>query len=379
MKVMKQHQLICLMAALLCLSACRPGQRPQQETAYNVMTVRPSNQEIITSYSASIRGRQDISILPQIGGFITKVCVTEGQKVHKGQLLFIIDQVAYKAQLKTANANVAAAEAGLATAQLTYTSKQELFKEKVISEFDLKTAENAFLTAKAQLEQAKAQKVNAENSLSYTEVKSPSDGVVGTLPYKIGALVGPEMPTPLTTISHNSVMYVYFSLNEHQLLGLMRQYGSMEKTIENMPGLKLKLSDNELYAHEGRVESISGMVDTKTGTASIRAVFPNPNYLLISGTSGNVIIPQQRNNVVVIPRSATFEIQDKVYVYKVVDGNATATPVSVTRVGGGRDYIVLNGLASGDVIVSEGVGLIREGQPIKVRQGNESNEVKKGE
>ena len=299
--------------------------------------------------------------------------------MHKGQLLFIIDQVAYKAQLKTANANVAAAEAGLATAQLTYTSKQELFKEKVISEFDLKTAENALLTAKAQLEQAKAQKVNAENSLSYTEVKSPSDGVVGTLPYKTGALVGPEMPTPLTTISDNSVMYVYFSLNEHQLLGLMRQYGSMEKTVENMPGLKLKLSDNELYAHEGRVESISGVVDTKTGTASIRAVFPNPDHLLISGTSGNVIIPQQKNNAVVIPRSATFEIQDKVYVYKVIDGNATATPVSVTRVGGGRDYIVLNGLASGDVIVSEGVGLIREGQPIKVRQGNESNEVKKGE
>lgn len=379
MEVIKKQQFICLMAAFLCLSACRPEQRPQQETAYNVMTVRPSNQEITTSYSASIRGRQDISILPQIGGFITKVCVTEGQKVHKGQLLFIIDQVAYKAQLKTANANVAAAEAGLATAQLTYTSKQELFKEKVISEFDLKTAENALLTAKAQLEQAKAQKVNAENSLSYTEVKSPSDGVVGTLPYKTGALVGPEMPTPLTTISDNSVMYVYFSLNEHQLLGLMRQYGSMEKTVENMPGLKLKLSDNELYAHEGRVESISGVVDTKTGTASIRAVFPNPDHLLISGTSGNVIIPQQKNNAVVIPRSATFEIQDKVYVYKVFDGNATATPVSVTRVGGGRDYIVLNGLASGDVIVSEGVGLIREGYPIKVRQGNKSNEVKKGE
>lgn len=368
-------------AVLLLFSACRPEQRPQPETAYNVLTVTPSDQEIATSYSASIKGRQDIDILPQVGGFLTKVCVTEGQRVHKGQLLFVIDQVAYKAQLETAEANVAAAQAALATAELTYSSKKELFKEKVISEFELKTAENALLSARAQLAQAQAQKVNARNSLSYTEVKSPSDGVVGTLPYKIGALVSPEMPRPLTTISDNSVMYVYFSLTENQLLGLMRQYGSKEKAIADMPAIKLQLNDHELYGHEGRVESISGVVDSKTGTASIRAAFPNPENLLFSGTSGSVIIPQQKSNAIVIPRNTTFEIQDKIYVYKVTDGNAVATPVSVTRLDDGNSYIVNEGLASGDVIVSEGVGLIREGQPIKVRQGNDhqGNEPKKGE
>ena len=379
MKVSKFHYSTGVAVMLLCLSACRPEQRPQPETEYNVLTVQPSNQEIATSYSASIKGRQDIDILPQVGGFLTNVCVTEGQHVKKGQLLFVIDQVAYKAALETANANVAAAEAGLATAQLTFNSKQELFREKVISEFELKTAENSLLTAKAQLAQAKAQKVNAQNSLSYTEVKSPSDGVVGTLPYKIGALVSPEMPRPLTTVSDNSLMYVYFSLTENQLLGLMRQYGSKEKAIEDMPELKLQLNDRELYAHGGRVESISGVVDGKTGTASIRAAFPNPENLLFSGTSGSVIIPQQKNNAIVIPRNATFEIQDKVYVYKVTDGNAAATPVTVIRGNSAGEYIVLDGLSSGDIIVSEGVGLIREGQQIKVRQAGAGNEPQKGE
>lgn len=379
MKVSKFHYSTSVAVMLLCLSACRPEQRPQPESEYNVLTVQPSDQEIATSYSASIKGRQDIDILPQVGGFLTNVCVTEGQHVKKGQLLFVIDQVAYKAALETATANVAAAEAGLATAQLTFNSKQELFKEKVISEFELKTAENSLLTAKAQLAQAKAQKVNAQNSLSYTEVKSPSDGVVGTLPYKIGALVSPEMPRPLTTVSDNSVMYVYFSLTENQLLGLMRQYGSKEKAIEDMPELKLQLNDRELYAHGGRVESISGVVDSKTGTASIRAAFPNPENLLFSGTSGSVIIPQQKNNAIVIPRNATFEIQDKVYVYKVTDGNAAATPVTVIRGNSAGEYIVLDGLSSGDIIVSEGVGLIREGQQIKVRQAEAGNEPQKGE
>ncbi|MCM1510802.1 MAG: efflux RND transporter periplasmic adaptor subunit [Clostridium sp.] len=249
----------------------------------------------------------------------------------------------------------------------------------VKSEYELLTAENAFLTAKAQLEQAKAQKVNAENSLSYTEIKSPSDGVIGTLPYKVGALVSPEMPNPLTTVSDNSVMYVYFSLNENQMLGLLRQYGSMEKTVESMPGLKLRLSDKKMYEHEGRVESISGVVDTKTGTASIRAEFPNPDNILVSGTSGNVILPRKVSNSIVIPRSATFEIQDKVYVYKVIHGNATAVSVKVMRMDGGHDYIVHSGLTAGDVIVSEGVGLIREGQPIKVDEGDESDKVRERE
>lgn len=174
------------------------------------MKVEATDKELSTSYSATIRGRQDIDIYPQVSGTIEKLCVTEGQKVRRGQSLFIIDQVPYKAALKTAVANVEAVRAALATAALTYNSNKELYAQKVVSEFSLKTAENAYLTAKAQLSQAEAQEISARNNLSYTEVKSPSDGVVGALPYRAGALVSPSLPQPLTTVSDNSDMYVYF-------------------------------------------------------------------------------------------------------------------------------------------------------------------------
>ena len=235
------------------------------------------------------------------------------------------------------------AKAGLATAQLTYDSKKELFAKKVVSEFDLRTAENSWLTAKAQLAQAKAQEVSARNDLSYTEVKSPSDGVIGTLPYRVGALVSASLPQPLTTVSDNSDMYVYFSMTENQLLTLTRQYGSKAEALKNMPEVELQLNDKSMYGEKGRIETISGVVDRNTGTASLRAVFPNKNGLLYSGTSGNVILPVTMKGSLVIPQATTFEIQDITYVYKVVDGKAQSAPVSVTRVNGGQEYIVNDG------------------------------------
>ena len=343
---------------------CQQAPQMPMTTAYEVMTVAPSDRTISTAYSATIRGRQDIDIYPQVGGTLTQVAVTEGQQVQKGQTMFVIDQVPYRAALQTATANVSAAKAQLATALLNYNSRQELYKQNVVSEFDLNTAKNALLAAKAQLEQAQAQEVNARNSLSYTEVKSPSDGVVGTLPYRVGALVSANMPQPLTTVSDNSDMYVYFSMTENQLLNLIRQYGSKEEVLKQMPAVTLTLSDRSTYAEPGRIESISGVIDRSTGTVSLRAVFPNKDGLLHSGGTGNVIVPVEKSGVLVIPQSATFEIQDRRFVYKVVDGVAQSAPVQVTRVDGGREFIVNSGLSAGDVIVVEGVGLLREGTPI---------------
>ena len=254
------------------------------------MKVEATDKELSTSYSATIRGRQDIDIYPQVSGTIEKLCVTEGQKVRRGQLLFIIDQVPYKAALKTAVANVEAARAALATAELTYNSNKELYAQKVVSEFSLKTAENSYLTAKAQLSQAEAQEISARNNLSYTEVKSPSDGVVGALPYRAGALVSPSLPQPLTTVSDNSDMYVYFSMTENQLLALTRQYGSMDEALKNMPAAELRLNDNSVYDKKGTIESISGVIDRQTGTVVARVVFPNESRLLHSGASGTVVV-----------------------------------------------------------------------------------------
>lgn len=350
----------CCMAAVACKQApmtMGPGQ-------YAVITVATSDREIPTTYSATIRGRQDIAIYPQVSGTISELCVNEGQKVSKGQTLFIIDQVPYKAALRTAEANVEAAEASVATAQLTYDSKKELFAKNVVSQFDLQTAENNLLTAKAQLAQAEAQRVNAANNLSYTVVKAPSNGVVGTLPYRVGALVSASIPEPLTTVSDNSTMYVYFSMTSKQLLELTRRYGSIDETLKNMPSVQLKLNDGSVYDQSGRVESISGVVDTSTGSVQLRAAFPNAGGLLLSGSTGNIIRPNYYKDCIVIPQTATFELQDKIYVYKLVDGKASSSMIEVEKLSNGQEYIVKSGLTPGEVIVGEGVGLMREGTPI---------------
>ena len=359
----KAAVMACFMAAVSC------GQAPTAmgPAEYAVMTIATTDREIPINYSATIRGRQDIAIYPQVSGTIFELCVNEGQTVSKGQPLFIIDQVPYKAALQTAEANVAAAKAGVATAQLTYDSKKELYAKNVVSQYDLLTAENTLLTAKAQLAQAEAQRVNAANNLSYTVVKAPANGVVGTLPYRVGALVSASISKPLTTVSDNSDVYVYFSMTENQLLNLTRQYGSIVNTLKNMPDVRLVLNDGSVYDRTGRIESISGVIDTSTGSVQLRAVFPNADGLLHSGGAGSVIVPNIHKDCVVVPQVATFELQNKVYVYKVEDGKATSSMIDVEKINNGREYIVKSGLTPGDVIVAEGVGLLREGTPIVVK------------
>lgn len=362
----KWLQLIGTVGSIVWFTSC--GQK-QQEMApvggYETMNVAVADKTVETEYSATIRGRQDINIMPQVSGTIQNLCVTEGEKVKKDQVLFIIDQVPYKAALNTAVANVKSAEAALATSELTYNSNKELYANKVVSEFTLKTSENQYLTAKAQLAQAEAQEVNARNDLSYTEVKSPSNGVVGMLPYRVGTLVGPTMTQPLTTVSDNSEMYVYFSMTENQVLDMVRDYGSMDEAIAKMPEISLELNDGTAYAEKGKIESISGVIDTQTGTVGVRAVFPNEKGLLLSGASGRVLIPSTYSDYIVIPQEATVKQQDKISVFKVVDGKAVTTLIKVAAYNDGREYIVLEGLNPGDEIVAKGAGLLREGTQVR--------------
>ena len=361
----KWLRLIGIVGCTVWMASCKQAPDAGVKPSFAIMEVKAADKELSTSYSATIRGRQDIDIYPQVSGTIEKLCVTEGQTVRRGQLLFVIDQIPYRAALKTAVANVEAARAAMATAELTYNSNKELYAQKVVSEFSLKTAENTYLTAKAQLTQAEAQEVNARNNLSYTEVKSPSDGVVGALPYRVGALVGANLPYPLTTVSDNSDMYVYFSMTENQLLALTRQYGSMDEALKNMPEVELILNDNSVYNKKGVIESISGVIDRQTGTVMARVVFPNESRLLHSGASGTVVVPSIYKDCIAIPQGATVQMQDKVVAYKVVDGKAVSTLITVAGINDGREYVVLSGLQSGDEIISEGAGLMREGTQVK--------------
>lgn len=346
-------------------TACNRGKQPAQGPKEYPAFVAAGEEAVGTaSYSASIRGRQDIDVYPQISGTLTKVAVQEGERVKEDQLLFVIDQVPYLAALRTAEANVKAAEAALNTAKLTYSSKKTLREKNVVSDFDLQTAKNNQKTAEATLEQMRALEVTARQNLSYTEIRSVSEGVVGTLPYRKGALVSPNMPNPLTTVSDNSQMYVYFSLSENRLLGLTREYGSIEAAIANMEDVYLQLNDGSIYPETGRIESISGVINRSTGTVSVRAVFPNPKGILLSGASGNVIMTERQSDAIIIPKAATFEVQDRVFVYKIIDSVATAKEVNVHNLDASR-YIVDKGVEAGDVLVAGGVGLLREGTVVK--------------
>lgn len=360
--------LVTAVTAMTMLSSC--GNKQQRgampSAVFKTTKVAKSDVTLTEKYSATIRGRQDIDVYPQVGGTLQKLCVTEGQKVKKGQVLFVIDQVPYRAALNTAEAALKAAQAQEATAQLNYDSRKKLYDQKVVSEIDMQTAQNTLLSAKAQVAQARAQVVNARNSLSYTTVTSPADGVVGTLPYRQGALVGSSMSQPLTTVSDNNEMYVYFSMTESQFLNLIRQYESVEKAIEAMPELTLQLVDGSDYEIKGRVESASGVVDRNTGSVQLRAAFSNPSHILHSGSTGNVIIPVTHKDVLTVPATAAVQTQDKYNVYVVDDkGIAHAQMVDILPQSQGKTFIVTSGLQGGEEIVAEGAGMVRDGQDVK--------------
>lgn len=366
---------VTFLTATATLTDCSNGPQNAQSSQssqaaikeYEVMTLKPIDKTINTSFPASIRGKQDIDIYPKVGGTLIQVNIDEGQKVSQGQNLFVIDPMPYQIALSTASANVESAKAKLATAQLQYESKKELYNKQIISKYDLSMSENALLAAKASLAQAESQQLNAKNDLASTVVKSPTNGVIGMLPFRKGSLVNPNMSKPLTTVSDNSYMFVHFTMNENQMLNLMRKYGSPEEAIKSMPTVTLQLGDGTTYNEKGKIESISGIIDQETGTISLNALFQNKGGLLRSGGSGNIIVPTERKNVLVIPTSATFKVQDKVFIYKLMDGAARAMQIQVTPVEGGTEYIIEKGLKENEIIITEGVGLLREGTPVKVK------------
>lgn len=352
---------LILTCILVLVASCKEQKSQTAGSDYKTQKVTLSDRTLYSTFSATIQGKQDVGVYPQISGLITAVLVKEGASVKKGQTLFIIDQVPYKAALRTAQANVEAAEASVATAKMTVDSKEELFKENVVSLFDLQTARNSLRSAKATLAQAQAELLNARNNLSYTVIKSPVDGIAGMSSYRVGDLVSSFMSSPMISVSDNSEMYAYFSMTEKQILALSRQNGSLTDALKAMPEVKLLLSDGSEYQEKGHIDAISGMIDTSTGSVSLRAVFPNSKNVLRSGSTGNIKFPYTKKNCMVIPQTATYELQDKVFVYKVVDGKTQSTQVKVFEVNDGKEYIVESGLNMGDVIIAEGAGLLRNG------------------
>ena len=366
---MKTTKILMIAALGTVLASCggKSGGKPNfADNEYAVRTVATQGTELQTTYPATIKGVQDVQSRPKVSGFLTKVCVHEGQSVGAGQLLFVIDNETYQAQVRQAKAAVNTAKSQLATSKLTYENSKQLFANKVIGQYELETSENSYLTAQAALAQAEASLASAEEMLSYCYVKSPAAGVVGSLPFKVGALVSSSSAEPLTTVSDINTMEVYFSVTEKDMLTMTKGEGGVNAAINAYPEVQLRLADGTLYDHPGKVVKASGVIDAATGSISMIARFDNPRKQLRSGGSGQIVVPTTSTGAIIIPQEATSEVQNKKFVYLVgKDNKVQYHEITVNPQDDGKNYIVTSGLQPGDRYVSKGITSLSDGKEIK--------------
>jgi membrane fusion protein (multidrug efflux system) len=355
---MKKKILLFAAATMLLASCGGGGGRPTfGDNEYPVVTVGTSSTQMQTTYPGTIKGVQDVQISPKVQGFITQINVKEGQTVSAGQVLFVLDNVTYQAQVRQSQANVNTAQASCNTAKLNYENSQKLYENKVIGDFELQSATNQYEQAKAGLSVAQAGLASAKEMLSFCYVKSPAAGVVGTLPYKKGTLV--NTATVLTTVSNNSSMEVYFSLTEKDALNMT------QASLGEFPSVQLQLADGTIYNHEGKVTKMSGVIDAATGSVQVIALFPNPERMLKSGGSGSIIIPKSNSDAIVISQSCVSEVQNKKFVYVLgKDNKVKYTEIKVDPQNDGNNYIVTEGLKVGDKYVTNGITKLTDGMEI---------------
>lgn len=369
-------------ATVMAFSGCgKSGGRPNfGDNEYPVMTVGIQSAQSEITYPATIKGVQDVEIRPKISGFITRLAVQEGQSVARGQVLFTIDNATYAAAVRQAQAAVTQAQAmvnssqaQLATASLTYKNSQELFKNGVIGSFELQSSKNSFESAQAAVAQAKssvaqaqASLANAKETLSFCTITSPVSGVVGNLPYKLGALVSPSSNPAVTTVSDISTIEVYFSMTEKDILNMTRNAGGINAAVSSYPPVYLRLADGTMYTHAGTVTKVSGVIDAATGSVSMIARFANPERLLKSGGSGSIVVKRTNSRALIIPQSATVQVQDKIFVYKVDKNNKVHySEIKVSPDNDGSNFVVTEGLQIGEKIVTNGITKLTDGMDIK--------------
>ena len=352
-------------AASMLLASCGGGGgRPSfGDNEFPVVTVGTSSTTMQSTYPAIIKGVQDVEIHPKVQGFITQINVKEGQTVSAEQVLFVLDNVTYQAQVRQAQAQVNTATAALNTAKLTYDNSQKLFESGVIGDYELQSSKNSYESAVANLAATQASLASAKEMLSFCYVKSPASGVVGSLPLKVGTLVSAS--NTLTTVSNISSMEVYFSMTEKDVIAMGKNAGGLAGAIEAMPAVKLRLADGTEYGQEGRVTKMSGVIDAGTGSVQIIAVFPNPEKVLKSGGSGAIIIPKSNTDAIIIPQSCVSEVQDKKFVYILdKDNKVKYTEIKVDPQNDGNNYIVTEGLKTGDKYVTNGITKLSDGMEI---------------
>jgi len=335
--------------------------------AYPVLKVSTHNTTLQSQYPATLQGVQNIEIRPKIDGYIEHIYIDEGATVKKGQLLFKINAPQYEQEVKNSLAAINSAEADVNTAKLQVEKTKPLVTKGIISDYELKSTEDALKVKEAALMQAKTALANARTNLSYTTVTSPVDGVAGMIPYKLGSLVSSTTTSPLTMISNISKVYAYFSMNEKQLLDFSRQYkgSTLEAKLKQLPEVSLILSDGTDYPEKGKIESIGGQINSETGAASFRATFPNPVRLIRSGGSATIVIPVPLKDALLVPQRSTYELQGKRFVYLLNGDKVKSEEIMTMPDPAGQYFVVTGGIKSGDQIVYEAGAPIADGTAIK--------------
>ncbi len=371
---MNKSQLIYIIPFLslfLFCSSCVKNKKAEGDRikAYDVEIINHQLATIKTEYPTVIQGQQNVEIRPRVEGYIVGMYVDEGAVVRKGQLLFRLDASTYQQEVRSALADINVAQADVNTARMQVSKVRPLVEKDIISHYELESAEYTLQAKRAVLAQAVAKLKNARTNLSYTRITSPSNGVIGTIPYKLGALVNNNITQPMTTVSNIGNVYAYFSMNEKQLLALFKDktnIGDLKQKINKINDIALVLSDGTTYPYQGHIQTVSGLIDTQTGSANFRAVFPNPKGMIHSGSSATLQIPKKISNALLVPQKSVYEIQGKHFVY-VVDnsGHVHNTVIDVNTNTVDQYYIVESGLNSGDKIVTDGIFSLKDGMRIK--------------
>ena len=373
MKTVKQFTNLALIASLLMIYSCSNKQQgnngmQSQVREYLVQEVTPQNITLHKEFPATLEGEQTVEIRPRVAGYIEKIFVDEGDYVKKGQVLFQLNANDIRAQVRSAEAQVKVAESQVATAKINRDKTKPLVEKNIVSSFQLESVETSLQSAEAQLAQAKANLANAKASLEYTMISSPTNGFIGTFPYRVGSLVSSSITQPLTTVSNTSTMRAYFSINEKAFLQLTKNLegATTAEKLANLPEVELILPDQSVYPQKGKIEIASGIVDPQTGAINMRASFPNTDGNLRSGGSGNIRLPEYHKDVLLVPQPASYEIQGKHFVYVTNSENKVEnTEIQVTA-GDLKDvFVVTSGIKAGDKIVVEGINTLRDGMEIK--------------
>ena len=364
----KKNALMCAVmigTGVGLLTSCGIDMPKQVQSSFETMTIEKEDIVMPVKFSAKLKGQADVTISPQVSGQLMKIAVSEGQQVKKGTVLFVIDSRNAQLELQAAQANLQAAEAQANSAKLEYESNKNLYEKKIVSSYMLTNSENSYKQAQASVSQARAAVSRARVNLGFCTITSPVSGVIGEIPVFAGDQVTPG--THLTIVSGNTKMDAEFSIPESFLeMSFAKGYdGNIEKALKQMPDVTFVMKSGTEYLHKGRISSMTGVVNTATGSVACKATFPNPEGMLYSGIQGTVVLPVDKKGVIVIPQNAVVRLQDKSLVYKVkADSTATAVTVTTESAASGQELIVTSGLNVGDKIVTEGANNVQEGQKV---------------